>query len=428
MISWRMLGFSGVGLSFLLFAGCSGDESAPGGQGNEGQPCYPNHTCEPGLTCASNLCVNLGDASSGGSGTGGSGTGGSGTGGSATGGKAGSSGGASGGTAGSGGASGASSGGTDGGADASSDKDGGRDGTLDGAPTPACDLVAQTGCATGKKCALVKTMAGSGGDIACVPDGTVAVNGACTFGAPGASTGYDNCKKGGICTAGACEAICDPKALPGAQHACATGFTCSVPSNLSGAGLCDPTCDPLTQKRAWDNAAACGSPNPGAPTMGCYGLPNGIFTCAPAGPAANTSDVVLSGPPFGNACAPGYVPLLRQSWQSSAIICVAYCQPGPTSQAAPQNAAGLTTSPYTCPAKGAGGTHECHYWWAVEDPSKPSTPQSNTLGFCIDPTQYKYDPNDPSRVVFTALDPNWPSCASLSSSDPDYGIWGCAPQ
>ena len=54
-----------------IAAGCGGDLVA---QGGERQPCYPNGTCNLGLTCASNVCVDLG----GGGGMGGTNAGGAG--------------------------------------------------------------------------------------------------------------------------------------------------------------------------------------------------------------------------------------------------------------------------------------------------------------------------------------------------------------
>lgn len=67
--------FSGFAPSFALLAfvvACgssggadSGNPSSNGGStsaapGNQGGPCYPNSTCNSGLTCASNICVRLG--------------------------------------------------------------------------------------------------------------------------------------------------------------------------------------------------------------------------------------------------------------------------------------------------------------------------------------------------------------------------------
>ena len=48
-----------------IAAGCGGDL---GGQGGERQPCFPNGTCNLGLTCSSNVCVDLGGGGRGGAG------------------------------------------------------------------------------------------------------------------------------------------------------------------------------------------------------------------------------------------------------------------------------------------------------------------------------------------------------------------------
>ena len=49
-----------LALAVVLVCGCSDDDKdkAPG---TEGGPCYGNGTCNPGLTCASKLCVSLSD-------------------------------------------------------------------------------------------------------------------------------------------------------------------------------------------------------------------------------------------------------------------------------------------------------------------------------------------------------------------------------
>lgn len=75
----------------LLSSACGDDNGAPAPMctmGSVGCTCYPNSTCDAELTCASNLCVDLGQSGAGGSGAAGSG--------------------GSGGTGGSGGASGSS--------------------------------------------------------------------------------------------------------------------------------------------------------------------------------------------------------------------------------------------------------------------------------------------------------------------------------
>ena len=80
-------------LGILLFGsslvGCGGSAS----QGGERQSCYPNGSCNAGLTCFSNVCVNTNDGGPGGSG-GGSGGGGAGGGAGRSGGGAGAGGGA----------------------------------------------------------------------------------------------------------------------------------------------------------------------------------------------------------------------------------------------------------------------------------------------------------------------------------------------
>ena len=99
----------------LVAVGCGDSPVAVKPQGGERQDCYPNGTCNAGLTCASNVCVNLGDGgagTSGGAGTGGT-TGAAGsTGAAGVGGAAGSTGGA--GAPGTGGAGGSTAGGASG--------------------------------------------------------------------------------------------------------------------------------------------------------------------------------------------------------------------------------------------------------------------------------------------------------------------------
>src|ERR1051325_2581699 len=65
-----------------------------------------------------------------------------------------------------------------------------------------CDPVEQTGCDPGQKCTWVRDQASYSaysGELACVPDGTVELDGNCTYGLSGGGSGYDNCKKGLIC-------------------------------------------------------------------------------------------------------------------------------------------------------------------------------------------------------------------------------------
>lgn len=79
----RFTGFASSFTVLILAVACgssgsggSGNPSSNGGStsaspGNEGGPCYPNSTCNAGLTCASNLCVRLGGGTGGSPGVGG---------------------------------------------------------------------------------------------------------------------------------------------------------------------------------------------------------------------------------------------------------------------------------------------------------------------------------------------------------------------
>jgi hypothetical protein len=83
------------------------------------------------------------------------------------------------------------------------------DAGLDGGVAGACNPITQQGCDAGEKCSwLVVQEDPFLGRTDCVPDGTVAVGGACTEGPPGETTGYDDCAAGSLCIAGMCKTIC----------------------------------------------------------------------------------------------------------------------------------------------------------------------------------------------------------------------------
>ena len=67
---WVLRSVTGAGLAAGLAMGCGGGGGTPAGA--EGGHCFPNNTCDTGLTCASTLCVRL-DAGGGGGTTSGSG-------------------------------------------------------------------------------------------------------------------------------------------------------------------------------------------------------------------------------------------------------------------------------------------------------------------------------------------------------------------
>ena len=68
-----------------------------------------------------------------------------------------------------------------------------------------CNVLTQTGCASGEKCSWIEDSM-TLGHVGCAPMGTVALNGACAYGAPGA-TGYDNCVGGTVCLSDVCKQI-----------------------------------------------------------------------------------------------------------------------------------------------------------------------------------------------------------------------------
>lgn len=305
---------------------------------------------------------------------------------------------------------------------------GGDDAGTDAAPA-ACDPLAQTSCLANERCSWVATSP-TAGHAVCLADGTVGQGGACLTGAYGETTGFDNCRRGLACANGQCQPICKTSPDSCGAHFVCTNYSSVFDSNgTSVAGVCAPTCNPLTQARDYDGAAACGSPTATSPALGCFG--KSVFTCSKVVYPNNKSDTPAAGPASGgfylNGCAPGYLPVLTSMTGSTQTICVALCQPGPTSVGAATRAAGV--APYTCPAAGAAAPHECRYWWWLENTTSASFPDalSNSMGFCIDYTKYAGDKTGAGTTPY-------PSCATLSPTAHTYDAtltdaqyWGCQP-
>lgn len=334
------------------------------------------------------------------------------------------------------------------GIDGGGTSDGGNDGQappIDGSAA-TCDLVAQTGCDAGQKCAWVRVAVAPNpiGVLGCVPDGNVDQGGSCTYGASGDTTGYDNCKKGLTCGAlmaenavGTCRATCSlTAAAPGTQGTCPVNHLCvshaafftSDDASPREIGLCEPlVCDPLTQRRLSDGAPNCGgtidaTASPPQPSLGCYGMPSAtaeptVFSCVSAGPAANRNGVICetsnSCGPYVNGCAPGFAPLLEESPGSSKMVCAALCAPDDTSLESHPNPGGK--APFSCADAGAGGTYECRYWWWFEGANTPLTPVSNGLGVCVDYLKR----GEPSCTTLSRTGHNYSQTAS------DAEVFGC---
>jgi hypothetical protein len=318
-----------------------------------------------------------------------------------------------------------------------------------------CNLLTQTGCNQGDKCAWVRVSDECGGSPTCVPGGDVPVGGSCSWGPVGPTTGYDNCVIGAICSAepdastGTCERVCSPwdATLP-----CPSGSACAVraglfsdePNETPLAGICEPSCNPLAQTRDSDGAPVCGSVDPSLPDRGCYGFPSATasptdFRCLAAGTLGHRE--AATPPIVTNSCLPGAIPLLRESSGSMQVVCIAMCAPLTINYTQPDEARD-GAEPYSCPemplavgviapARATGPNERCQHLWFFEGDGTPLTAASNAYGFCVDPTKYTWDHD---QMPATPPEP-WPMPETLIpyaqptpplSADTDLA-WGYAP-
>jgi hypothetical protein len=306
--------------------------------------------------------------------------------------------------------------------------------TIDGNDPPACNAAENSGCAAGQKCTWINIDSDNDlGTIGCVAEGTVASGGACMYGPDGETTGFDDCVGGQICISGACEAICTIS-----PDSCDTNTSCSRYAGLfTGStpelGACDFLCDPVTQVRLSDSAAVCGGTGTGtAATKGCNGFFDGDFTCAgvPATVAANPNNYVQEDVPYGpasggaylNGCAPGFAPTwVLENTSTAALVCMAYCDPVPTSLESGLGANGQ--SPNACSDRGAF-TQACYYFWVWETYDAATAPlHPDNVGFCWTPENFVGDWDGDANTP----DSGFPRCNATSSADPNYNFYGCAP-
>jgi hypothetical protein len=297
-----------------------------------------------------------------------------------------------------------------------------------GCPIPECDggfgascdgdcnplgAPGQQGCAVGRRCVweIVAEDPEPIGRIACVPDGTVALGGACTAATAGAP---DDCQSGLVCVGGACADICGFDGS--AAAACAAGDFCARYNGLYAngdddpvAGACNPGCDPLTQLRS--DGTSCGA------GKGCYLLTSQVDTiavCASAGdvPVGGSID----GPGSANACVPGAA-IRRRDQTSNVVECGGLCEPAEVTSTTNMTAeAGV--APDDCvgrwgaapPGDGIAG-ESCRYWWARESFDGLST-FSNTVGWCFKHAVFRYDADGDQT-----LDTAFPRCTTLTTGD-----------
>jgi len=325
------------------------------------------------------------------------------------------------------------------------------DGGVDSGALPdaqvTCDVLTQTGCGTNEKCTWIIDVDGTSttsalGHNGCAPTGAVANGAACTILAA-AQGGYDNCIKADVCVSGTCKAICNNA---GGTPACGTNQACVTYDGLfanSGqtatAGVCDPSCNPLDDNDFDGSGAAhtksgtaCGT----NPVTGCYGIPDSthttFFTCAP--PAAGTGALthrspVPAGQQFLNSCMSGYeLSVFYDTDGGTQIDCFAWCKPGESDIAISGGGAPNGVAPHRCnnldalgnftggtPNGGAASNGEhCWYSWYFEIDANNLwhvSPTSDTVGICIDHTKYHWDSNHDGTVG--AGDAVFPPCASL---------------
>jgi hypothetical protein len=329
-----------------------------------------------------------------------------------------------------------------------------------------CNPLTQSGCEAGEKCANRILQGGVNPiiEITCVPDGTVAIDGACTYGAFGES-GYSNCKAGGECIGtrnGVCKQICDhqTKGSCDANHACGTYASFFESNNKTVAGVCETKCDPLKQELVLGTrTAACGAADPAMADNGCFTANLEDFTCAriPSDPMnaqndalSRTDRVPALAPPTGgayvNGCAAGYIPFFVEREGSMTVTCTGLCAPAKTDNTAQNavNAQGDVNAiaklhnkampaagdgVCTVDKKGSAEPENCHYLWFWHfdrDGVLIPGPYNDTLGVCWAYGKYS--------TTIGGVMHGWPKCESLppkgATKDPIYGDaadWPCVP-
>jgi hypothetical protein len=286
--------------------------------------------------------------------------------------------------------------------------------TLPGVCDPLAAPGAQ-GCSPGEKCTWIRVteLPSPLGMVGCVPDGTVPLEGACTQGPAGETTGYDDCAAGLYCVNSACRDLCGFDGSPSA--ACAAGHACTRYSGVFANGEDDPTagaciesCNPLTQLTHSGDACPANE--------GCYLLSNTTDTvavCAYAGTLGHGA--TITGPAHANTCLPRHMPRLRAQGMNT-VECGALCQPAEVYMGHNESSE-EGVAPYTCTAAGAAPATDpmdgeaCFFWW-MREPTDDVTAFSNTVGWCFRFAAFQYDSNNDSTP-----DAPYPRCPTVTTGD-----------
>ncbi len=295
----------------------------------------------------------------------------------------------------------------------------------DAPPQTACNPLGapgQQGCDPGQKCTWIQIQEDPEplGKLGCVADGTVQLDGACTVGAVGETTGYDDCAAGLYCINNVCKDVCGFDGSAGA--ACASGYNCTRYADTFAngeddpvAGVCNPGCNPLTQERT--GGGTCGA------NQGCYMLvsqTDTIAVCAGAGTVMHNADI--AGQAYANSCVPGAQPRAKDA-TSQTVQCGGLCNVtdvymGMNTADEGGRVTASTTDKDQCaaswgaspPADGTAG-ESCRYWWARE-PFENISNFSNTLGWCYKHAIFQYDTDGDMTA-----DAPFPRCITLTTGD-----------
>lgn len=265
----------------------------------------------------------------------------------------------------------------------------------DGGIVAECNPVVNTGCGPNEKCSKLNqtdTLART----TCVPDGTVERGGACEWGEPGATTGYDNCLATNYCRNGICREICDS-----APDSCSSGNCVQIYNTFDetdGVGVCAESCDPVSQDCSADGE-------------GCYlNTTSGKSSCSavPEEAVGLGQDANCHGPTtdscYLNGCDEGFAPILnRTPGASDGSICTQFCSPAITTVA--DASAPRGNDPYTC----GNLAYQCRFIQSFYS----NTPMVDaSIGFCVDPTLWGdctlYDPADEKTFA--------PGCEPLAAA------------
>ncbi len=222
----------------------------------------------------------------------------------------------------------------------------------------------------------------------------MAEGGACTDGAAGAATGFDDCVGGYDCVNGICVEICSvgpPDGCRSDSEAFGEGSYCIAHVDGFGGdfGVCERGCHPLDDA-VIDGAvtnASCGA------GQGCYiDVPRGIAHCTETSPGADekTQGFACDGPESGgcypNGCAPGFAPLLKTpSSDAEGTLCARYCSPSESHSTAQDSLAGangrcLPSDLAATGTNGDAGEYQCRF---VQSFYEAASAADESLGMCV---------------------------------------------